>query len=81
MDWPGSSYAVVSCVQSNSDTFPIGALVVVTGEDFFATCAGNMGLVVGHLVSNMGDWHIVLIDGCKIMARPDQITLMEHSEQ
>lgn len=68
-------------MQSSSETLPIGALVQVTGEDFFATCAGNIGIVIGHLVAKMGDWHIVLIDGRKIMARPDQITLVSLSEQ
>lgn len=52
----------------------------VTGEDFFATCAGNIGIVVGHMVSKMGDWHIVLVDGHKIMARPDQVTLVAARE-
>lgn len=68
-------------MQSSSDTFPIGALVQVTGEDFFATCAGNIGIVVGHMVSKMGDWHIVLVDGHKIMARPDQVALVHVCER
>jgi len=68
-------------VQSNSDTFPIGSLVMITGEDFFATCAGNIGIVVEHMVSKMGDWHIVLVDGHKIMARPDQVTLVHACER
>ena len=68
-------------MQNSSDTFPIGPLVQVTGEDFFATCAGNFGIVIGHMVSKMGDWHIVLVDGHKIMARPDQVTLVENSAQ
>jgi hypothetical protein len=54
---------------------------MITGEDFFATCAGNFGIVIGHMVSKMGDWHIVLVDGHKIMARPDQVTLVENSAQ
>ncbi len=68
-------------MQSRSDTLPVGTLVMITGEDFFATCAGNFGIVVGHLMSKMGDWHIVLVDGHKIMARPDQVTPVEPSEQ
>ena len=59
---------------SSSEIHPIGALVMITGEDFFASCAGNIGIVVGHMVSKMGDWHIVLVDGHKILARPDQVT-------
>ena len=66
---------------SNSDTIPIGSLVLITGEDFFATCAGNFGIVVGHKVSKMGDWHLVLVGGHKILARPDQLTEVAPSEQ
>lgn len=54
---------------------------MITGEDFFATCAGNIGIVVEHMASKMGDWHIVLIDGHKIMARPDQVTLVHTCER
>ena len=67
----------------HEDTLPVGTLVCVTGDDFFATCAGNIGIVVGHRVSKLCDWHLVLVGSDKILARADQLTLVAvgHSEQ
>lgn len=69
---------VWSVHDSNHDTFPIGALVCVTGDDFFATCAGNYGIVIDHKVGKMGDWNLVLVNGVKILARGDQLTMVSH---
>ena len=72
---------VWSVQDSNQDTFPVGALVCITGDDFFATCAGNIGIVVDHKVGKMGDWNMVLVDGVKILARTDQLTLVSNLAQ
>jgi hypothetical protein len=66
-------------VQTNSEALPIGSLVMITGEDFFATCAGNIGIVVKLVVAKAGDLHVVLVNGSMIAARADQLTLVTNS--
>jgi hypothetical protein len=52
---------------------------MITGEDFFATCAGNIGIVVKLVVAKAGDLHVVLVNGSMIAARADQLTLVTNS--
>jgi hypothetical protein len=66
-------------VQTSSEEILIGSLVMITGEDFFATCAGNIGIVVKQVVAKAGDLHIVLVNGSMITARADQLTPVSNS--
>ena len=66
-------------MQTNSESLPIGSLVMITGEDFFATCAGNIGIVVKLVVAKAGDLHVVLVNGSMIAARADQLTPVSNS--
>ena len=70
---------VKSHVRCEDETVPVGTLVCVTGEDFFATVAGRLGIVIAHRAARMGDLNVVLVGDRHIVARTDQLTLVAES--
>lgn len=65
---------------ATSDRIPVGTLVRVVGEDFFAWCGGELGVVTGHSASRICELNIVLVERGIIHARGDQLVVVKKSE-
>jgi hypothetical protein len=63
-----------------SSRIPVGTLVRIVGEDYFAWCGGDLGVVTGHSRSRTCDLIIVLVERGIIHAREDQLIVVREGE-